>query len=47
MRQAYLGRTAAFVQATAGASAAASQAQLDAVGVAFERQKSYLVEHWR
>ena len=43
----YLGRTAAFVQATATASAAASQGQLDAVGAAFERQKSYLVEHWR
>jgi glucosylglycerate synthase len=43
----YLGRTAAFVLATATASAAASQGQLDAVGAAFERQKSYLVEHWR
>jgi glucosylglycerate synthase len=43
----YLGRTAAFVLGTAGASAAAGQAQLDAVGAAFERQKPYLVEHWR
>jgi hypothetical protein len=43
----YLGRTAAFVQATAAAGAAASQAQMDAVGAAFERQKPYLVEHWR
>ena len=43
----YLGRTAAFVMATASAGAAASQAQLDAVGLAFERQKPYLVEHWR
>jgi len=43
----YLGRTAAFVLATATASAAASQGQLDAVGAAFERQKPYLVEHWR
>jgi glucosylglycerate synthase len=43
----YLGRTAAFVLATDSASAAASQGQLDAVGAAFERQKSYLVEHWR
>ena len=43
----YLGRTAAFVLATATASAAASQGQLDAVGAAFERQKRYLVEHWR
>jgi hypothetical protein len=43
----YLGRTAAFVLDTGAASAAASQAQLDAVGAAFERQKPYLVEHWR
>jgi hypothetical protein len=43
----YLGRTAAFVLATAAASAAASQAQLDAVGTAFEGQKPYLVQHWR
>ena len=43
----YLGRTAAFVQGTGAASAADSQAQLDAVGAAFERQKPYLVEHWR
>src|SRR4029453_11871367 len=32
----YLGRTAAFVLGTGAASAAASQAQLDAVGAAFE-----------
>jgi glucosylglycerate synthase len=43
----YLGRTAAFVAATRALSAAASQAQLDLVGAAFERQKPYLVEHWR
>jgi glycosyltransferase involved in cell wall biosynthesis len=43
----YLGRTAAFVLATRGAGAAASQAELDAVAAAFERQKPYLVEHWR
>jgi glucosylglycerate synthase len=43
----YLGRTAAFVVATRALSAAASQAQLDLVGAAFERQKPYLVEHWR
>jgi glucosylglycerate synthase len=43
----YLGRTAAFVTATRTADAAASQAQLDQVGAAFERQKPYLVEHWR
>ena len=43
----YLGRTAAFVTATRMLSAPASQAQLDLVGAAFERQKPYLVEHWR
>jgi hypothetical protein len=43
----YLGRTAAFVEATRALGAAASQAQLDLVGAAFERQKPYLVEHWR
>jgi hypothetical protein len=35
------------VLATRAAGAAATQAQLDAVAVAFERQKTYLVEHWR
>jgi hypothetical protein len=43
----YLGRTASFVAATGPLGAAASQAQLDLVGAAFERQKPYLVEHWR
>jgi hypothetical protein len=43
----YLGRTAAFVLATRGAGVAATQAYLEAVAVAFERQKAYLVEHWR
>jgi hypothetical protein len=43
----YLGRTAAFVLASRAVGAAASQAQLDAVALAFERQKPYLVEHWR
>jgi len=43
----YLGRTAAFVTATRTLGAPASQAQLDLVGAAFERQKPYLVEHWR
>lgn len=43
----YLGRTAAFVLATAPSDAVASQAVLDAVGVAFERQKPYLVARWR
>jgi len=43
----YLGRTAAFVTATRTLGVAASQTQLDLVGAAFERQKPYLVEHWR
>jgi glucosylglycerate synthase len=43
----YLGRTAAFVLATRATGAAVTQAHLEAVGVAFERQKTYLVEHWR
>jgi hypothetical protein len=43
----YLGRTAAFVLATAPADAVVTQAALDAVGTAFERQKPYLVERWR
>ena len=42
----YLGRTAAFVSATQGAQAAA-EAALEGVALAFERQKPYLVEHWR
>jgi glucosylglycerate synthase len=43
----YLGRTAAFVLATRATGAAVTQAHLDSVGAAFERQKTYLVEHWR
>jgi hypothetical protein len=43
----YLGRTAAFIVATRGRNAAFTEAQVDAVGAAFERQKSYLVERWR
>lgn len=43
----YLGRTAAFVVATRDRDAAATEAALDAVGRAFERQKPYLVERWR
>jgi glucosylglycerate synthase len=43
----YLGRTAAFVLATRPTGAAATQARIDAVAAAFERQKTYLVEHWR
>jgi glucosylglycerate synthase len=43
----YLGRTAAFVLATHGGGAAAVEAALETIGGAFERQKPYLVEHWR
>jgi hypothetical protein len=43
----YLGRTAAFVLATRTAGVEATLAHLDAVAAAFERQKTYLVEHWR
>jgi hypothetical protein len=43
----YLGRTAAFVTATRTLGASATQTQLDLVAAAFERQKPYLVEHWR
>jgi hypothetical protein len=43
----YLGRTAAFVAATRGRSATASDALLEKIGEAFERQKPYLVERWR
>lgn len=42
----YFGRTAAFVVATRGRTAAATEAQVEAVGAAFERQKPYLVERW-
>src|SRR5438046_1650250 len=42
----YLGRTAAFVATTRRADAAATDAALEAVGAAFERQKRYLVERW-
>lgn len=43
----YLGRTAAFVLATQHRDAAGTDAALQAVGAAFERQKPYLVERWR
>jgi glucosylglycerate synthase len=43
----YLGRTAAFVIATSGVRAAAADTLLEEVALAFERQKPYLVEHWR
>ena len=42
----YLGRTAAYVLATGDRSAAASEAAVEAVARAFERQKPYLVERW-
>lgn len=43
----YLGRTAAFIVATHDRGAAATEAHVEAVGTAFERQKPYLVERWR
>lgn len=43
----YLGRTAAYVQATRAATAAGTEAALEGAALAFERQKTYLVEHWR
>ena len=43
----YLGRTAAYITATRRASAEATEQLLEKVAVAFERQKPYLVEHWR
>ncbi len=43
----YLGRTAAYVAATRRASAEATEHALEVVSAAFERQKPYLVEHWR
>ncbi|MGH6689398.1 MAG: hypothetical protein ACREF4_01770 [Gammaproteobacteria bacterium] len=43
----YLGRTAAFIVATRDRNAAATEAHVEAVGAAFERQKPYLVERWR
>ena len=43
----YLGRTAAFVLTTRDRSVTATEALLDNVGAAFERQKPYLVERWR
>ncbi|MBI2206355.1 MAG: hypothetical protein HYU41_21185 [Candidatus Rokubacteria bacterium] len=43
----YLGRTAAFVLEAEPRSADATEALLDEVAVAFERQKPYLAERWR
>jgi len=42
----YLGRTAAFVLATQAASSAETDAALEQVGAAFEREKPYLTERW-
>jgi hypothetical protein len=43
----YLGRTAAYVAATRRAGVDTTERTLEAVAMAFERQKPYLVEHWR
>jgi hypothetical protein len=43
----YLGRTAAFVLATRRRDAAAVESAVDAVALAFEREKPYLVDRWR
>lgn len=43
----YLGRTAAYVAATQRAGVEATERALETVAAAFERQKPYLVEHWR
>jgi len=43
----YLGRTAAYVTATRRATAEATEHILESTAMAFERQKPYLVEHWR
>ncbi len=43
----YLGRTAAYITATRRATAEATEQMLEAIALAFERQKPYLVEHWR
>jgi hypothetical protein len=43
----YLGRTAAYVTATRRATAEATEQVLESIALAFERQKPYLVEHWR
>jgi len=43
----YLGRTAAYVEATRTAIGRATEDMLEETALAFERQKPYLVEHWR
>jgi len=42
----YLGRVASFLLETLDLGAAATEARLDALGAAFEREKPYLVSHW-
>ncbi len=42
----YLGRTAAFVVATADADAAAVEAEIDRLGRLYEEHKPYLIERW-
>ena len=43
----YLGRTAAFVQETSRGGVRETESWLERNYRAFERQKAYLVEHWR
>lgn len=43
----YLGKTAAFVLATRARDARATEAALESLAMAFEREKPYLVERWR
>ena len=43
----YLGRTAAYVLTTRTATAEATERVLEETALGFERQKPYLVEHWR
>jgi hypothetical protein len=43
----YLGRTAAFVQESAPCGALETEALLERVGTAFEREKPYLADRWR
>ena len=42
----YLGRVASFLLETLDLGATATEARLDALGAAFEREKPYLVSHW-
>lgn len=42
----YLGRVASFVAETQDLGAVATEARLDAMGAAFDREKPYLLSHW-